>query len=187
VPPQQVCRQHQAEWHIWHTTGKGCHLEGPVQAWEVGPCQHHEIQQGQVQGPASGSGRSQAQIQVGWRMAGEQLWGEVFPSGVSVDERFNMSQQCVCLQHRMPTVAECSLLVLLLYFLSTLWAEFHSAAGKLTNSAGWVCLQKIFLVELCISSDVKMTEFSKIRVNCPCGLKKFCAIYRLPSRGRAKH
>lgn len=37
-----------------------------------------------------------------------------------IDERFNMSQQCVCLQHRMPTVAECRLLVLLLYFLSTL-------------------------------------------------------------------
>ena len=38
-------------------------------ALEVGPCQPHEVQQGQVQGPAPGSGQSQAHIQVGWRMA----------------------------------------------------------------------------------------------------------------------
>lgn len=30
----------------------GCHSEGPRQAAEVGPCEPHEVQQDQVQGPA---------------------------------------------------------------------------------------------------------------------------------------
>ncbi|PKU30395.1 rna-directed dna polymerase from mobile element jockey-like [Limosa lapponica baueri] len=37
-----------------------------------GPCKCHEVQPGQVQGPAPGSRQSQAQIQFGRRMAGEQ-------------------------------------------------------------------------------------------------------------------
>jgi len=47
------------------TGGKGWHAEGPGQAREVGLCEPHE---GQVQGPAFGSGQSQAQLQAGWRM-----------------------------------------------------------------------------------------------------------------------
>ena len=45
----------------WHTGSKrkGCHPEGPQQAWQVRPCQH-EIWQSQMQGPAPGSGQSQA-------------------------------------------------------------------------------------------------------------------------------
>jgi len=39
---------------------------------KVGPCQPHEVQQGKVQGPASGLGQSQAETQVGQRMAQEQ-------------------------------------------------------------------------------------------------------------------
>ena len=35
---------------------------------EVGLCETHEVQQGQVQGPAPRSGQYQAQIQAGWRM-----------------------------------------------------------------------------------------------------------------------
>jgi len=34
-----------------------CHPEGPEQAGEVGPCEPHEVQQGQVQSPARGSGQ----------------------------------------------------------------------------------------------------------------------------------
>ena len=45
--------------------GRMCHPEGPGQAGKVGPCEPHEVQQGQVQGPAHGSGQSQAQIQAG--------------------------------------------------------------------------------------------------------------------------
>jgi len=34
----------------------GCHPEGPGQAQEVGLCEPHEVQQGEVQGPALGLG-----------------------------------------------------------------------------------------------------------------------------------
>ena len=59
-----------------HTGGKGCHPEGPWQAWDVGPCKPHQVQQGQVQGPAHGLGKSQAKMQAGQRMDWEQPWGE---------------------------------------------------------------------------------------------------------------
>lgn len=39
--------------------------EGPEQAGEVGRCEPHEVQQGQVHSPAPGSGQFQAQIQAG--------------------------------------------------------------------------------------------------------------------------
>ena len=68
---EQVCRCHQAERCNWHTGGKQCYPEGLGQAWEVGLCLTHEVQQG----PTPGSGQSKAQVQVGWRMAWEQSWG----------------------------------------------------------------------------------------------------------------
>ena len=49
-----VCRWHQAVRCSWLVGGKGCHPEGPGQAWEVGLCETHNVQQGQVQGPAHG-------------------------------------------------------------------------------------------------------------------------------------
>jgi len=54
-----------------------------------GLCQPHEVQQGQVQGPASKSGQSQTQIWTGCLRAAlsRRIW-EGF------DERFNISQQC---------------------------------------------------------------------------------------------
>ena len=70
--PQQVCQRHQAAWCSRHAGGKGCHSEGPGQAGEVGLRELQEVQQGQVQGPARGSGQSQAQIQAGRRVAREQ-------------------------------------------------------------------------------------------------------------------
>jgi len=50
------------------TGGMGCHPEGPGQGQEVGLSEPHEVQQGQVQGPARGLGQSQAQAQAGRRM-----------------------------------------------------------------------------------------------------------------------
>ena len=44
VHPQQVCWHHQAVWCSQHTGRKGCHLERPWQAWEVGWCELHEFQ-----------------------------------------------------------------------------------------------------------------------------------------------
>jgi len=44
-----------------------------IQAREVGPCEHHEIQQGHVQGPAHRLGQSRAQIEAEWRIPWEQL------------------------------------------------------------------------------------------------------------------
>ena len=48
-------RWHQTEWSGQHARETGCHLEGPGQAWEVGPSVPHEVQWGQDQGTASGS------------------------------------------------------------------------------------------------------------------------------------
>lgn len=39
---------HQAVFCSQHTGGKICHPEGPWQAWKVGPCKHHGVQQGSV-------------------------------------------------------------------------------------------------------------------------------------------
>ena len=55
---------------------KGCHPEGPWRAWWEGPCEPHEGQQGQVQGPASGSGQWPVSIQAGGWRDWEQRWGE---------------------------------------------------------------------------------------------------------------
>lgn len=47
-----------AECCSWYACQKGCHLEGCCQAWQIGPWKLHEIQSGQVQGPATRSGHS---------------------------------------------------------------------------------------------------------------------------------
>jgi len=95
VHPQEIWSWHQAEWCSWHTRGKGWLPEGPRQAWEIGPCQRHELQQDHVQGRTPGSGQSQAQIQVGWRMAWEQPSGEGF-GGVSWWKTQHEPTMCTC-------------------------------------------------------------------------------------------
>jgi len=64
VYSQQVCWWHQAEWCRWSTRRKGCHPEGPGQAWKMGLQELNEIQHDQVQGVAPGL--RQSQIYVHW-------------------------------------------------------------------------------------------------------------------------
>lgn len=47
--PRSICWQYQAVWCDQHAGGKGCQSEGCSQA---STCKPHEIQHGQVQGPA---------------------------------------------------------------------------------------------------------------------------------------
>lgn len=54
-----------------------------------------------MQCPAPGSGQSQTQVQTGWRMDQELCYGEIL--GV-LDKKLDMSQQCVCLDLRRPTM-----------------------------------------------------------------------------------
>ena len=49
---------------------------GPWQAGEVGPCEPHEAQQGQMWHPASGSGQSPAPVQAEWWTDQEQPFRE---------------------------------------------------------------------------------------------------------------
>jgi len=73
-------RWHQAERYGQHTWGTGCHLEGSEQAQEVGLCESHEVQQGQVQGPATWV-RATPSINTGWGRNGlraalpRRIWG----------------------------------------------------------------------------------------------------------------
>ena len=103
VHPQQVCWWHQAEWCGRHARGKGCHPEGPWQAWEVGLWEPHEVQQGQVRGPSPGSGQSQAQIQAGRKIDSRaalrrRTWGCWLM-------RSSMWSGNVCLQAWKPTIS----------------------------------------------------------------------------------
>lgn len=52
-------------WCSWHPAGKGCHPEGPGQAWGVGWCKPHDVQQGEAQGSVRGSWQSQTHLRVG--------------------------------------------------------------------------------------------------------------------------
>lgn len=63
--PSVSCQQHQAVWCSWHTGGTGYHPQGPGQAWEVGLCEPHEMQQVHVQGPAPGSGNPKHKHRLG--------------------------------------------------------------------------------------------------------------------------
>lgn len=67
VEVSALCWQDQAVWCSGHTGGKRCHSEEPGQAWEVGLCKPHEIQQREVQCPTPGLWQSRAHLQVGWR------------------------------------------------------------------------------------------------------------------------
>lgn len=65
----------QAQWCSSHAKGVECHPEGPGPVWAVDPWEPHEFQQGQIEGPATGSGQLIASMQTwGWRGGEQTCW-----------------------------------------------------------------------------------------------------------------
>jgi len=74
---QSVCQQvfwpHNTRRGGWCTRGSCCHPEGHPQAGEMGWQEPHEVQQGEVQSPATGEEQLQAPIYACGPLAGKQL------------------------------------------------------------------------------------------------------------------
>lgn len=66
--PSASFQTNQTEWCSWHAKGLECHPEGPGPVWAMDPWEPPEFQQGQVQGPATGSGQHVISMQTRrWR------------------------------------------------------------------------------------------------------------------------
>lgn len=79
---QQVCRCHQAErcsCHIWRM---GHNPEGLSYSWEVGPWEHHKVQQRQAQSSTPGSRQSSGSIWAGaWEDWEQPCWEQIQEPG----------------------------------------------------------------------------------------------------------
>jgi len=67
--------------------GRGAMQKGPGQAREVDPCEHHEVQQAQVQSPAPWSGQPRYQC----RLGDEEIESSLAEKGVLMGEKLDMS------------------------------------------------------------------------------------------------